>query len=167
MAKQSKKATKTSSSSSKKKEASKKTDKTEKKSAPLTVEELSAIVKRDHDRIEEMHKYMKHLRWLSGARLLITVVLVVVPTIIAIVALPPLLRQAGTALQQSGVINEQGVFDPGAIFEQVIGDQMQVLPGGAPGEYGEYPGNLQQPPADFDTWTREEQEEWVRQQFDG
>ena len=166
MAKQSKKQTKDSS----KKEDSKKTDTTSvvqnslASGTPLSVEELSAVVKQDHEKIEEIHKYLKHLRWLSGIRLAITLALIIVPVIIAAVAIPPLLRQVEGVLEDSGLVNEQGVFDPGSAFEQMVGDQLDVFPGGGSGEYE---GNLTQPPADFDSWSQEQQEEWVRTQFDG
>lgn len=131
---------------------------------PLTHEELSAMVKRDHEKIEEIHTYLKQLRWLSGIRLLITVALVIIPIIIAAIAIPPLLSSVEGALTNTGILNADGEFDPESLFQGMMGEQMESMFQG-----GEYPegGSLEQPPADFDTWTQEEQEEWVRNQFDG
>lgn len=132
----------------------------------LSIEELSAIVQQDHQRLEEMHKYLKHVRLLSGIRLMITVLLIVAPLVFAFFALPPLLRKIEGTLMESGVLSETGEFSPDQLFQQMVGNQVegQLMQGFE--QFGQFDGTLDQPPADFDTWTPEEQERWVKEQFD-
>lgn len=138
---------------------------------PMTVEELSAMVRRDHQKIEEMHKYMKHIRLMSGIRLGITIFLIVAPIILTIIALPPLMRGISSQLGGSGSFNLE---DFSSVLEQLNssgssepnttdnnGDKVNYAP------ESEYPSTLSQPPADYNTWTPEQQEQWVKEQFDG
>lgn len=133
---------------------------------PMSVEEISAIVRRDHEKIEEMHKYMKHLRWLSGIRLGITLFLIIGPIIFTIIALPPLLRGISSQLGGSGGFSPT---DISSILETFTGGSGSGDSNGQVNYVPEdkYPDTLSQPPADYNSWSKEQQEQWVKEQFDG